>query len=172
MIRSRTATLLAGLAVTATALSGGAAGVLAQSPAASGGAAVVGVPATPTGYTELDQALDGTQPFKGKKVTMQVQWITKEGDDFNEAMAAFQAATGIQLSIAEVPSGQHETLVNVSLNGGGAADIIQLAQPSVVRQYGEKGLIKPIDSLLDGDKLKADLPTDAYASADHVWGIP
>src|SRR4051794_26009811 len=113
MIRSHKATLLAGLAVTATAFAGG--GALAQSPSAVAPAA--------TGYAELDQALDGTKPFDGKKVTLQTQWIQGEGDNFEASLKSFADASGIQLSIAEVPSGQHETLVNVSVNGGAAADI-------------------------------------------------
>src|SRR5689334_14272607 len=77
MIRNQKVTLLAGVAVVATALGGGATSVFAQSPAASS-AAVAGLPATPTGYTELDQALGAGKPLDGKKVTMQTQWIQGE----------------------------------------------------------------------------------------------
>jgi len=172
MIRSPKATLLAGLAVTATAFAGG--GALAQSPAASGGAAVVGVPSTPTGYTELDAALGADQPYAGTKVTMQTQWIQGEGDNFAASLAAIQAATGITVSVAEVPSGQHEQLVNVSINGGAAADIIQLAQPSAIDAYGADGKLVDIATIMDGAKLLADHPATLplYTDGDSIWAVP
>jgi len=177
MIRSHKATLLAGLAVTATAFAGS--GALAQdasgSPAPSGGAAVVGLPTTPTGYTELDKALGADQPYAGTKVTMQTQWIQGEGDNFEASLAAFQEKTGITVSVAEVPSCQHEQLVNVSLNGGAAADIIQLAQPAAILDYGKQGKLVDISTIMDskklGDEHSATLPL--YTDKDgKIWAIP
>jgi len=164
MIRSHKATLLAGLAVTATAFAGG--GALAQSPSAVAPAA--------TGYAELDQALDGTKPFDGKKVTLQTQWIQGEGDNFEASLKSFADASGIQLSIAEVPSGQHETLVNVSVNGGAAADIIQLAQPSALNAYGADGKLIDLNTIMDTKKLVDEHPATAslYSDGTHQWGIP
>src|SRR6478609_6414521 len=111
--------MTASAVLTMTALAMGTGAVTAQSPSAA-------APAT-TGYAELDQAMGADQPLKGTQVTMQTQWITGEGDNFAKALQPFQDATGIVVKVAEVPSGQHETLVNLSLNGGQAADIIALA---------------------------------------------
>ena len=133
---------------------------------------VGGVPAVPTGYTELDQALGEDQPFAGTTVTMQTQWIGGEGDSLRESLTPFSEATGIQINVAEVPSGQHETLVNVSLQGGAAADILQLAQPATVKGYGEDGLIVDVCTLMDCEKLAAELPTTAYQVDEAVFGIP
>ena len=80
--------ILAGTALATMALTFNALGVVAQDQPN-------GIPATPTGFAELDQALDASQPLKGKTVTMQTQWITAEGDDFALALAPFQEATGI-----------------------------------------------------------------------------
>ncbi|MET0771699.1 MAG: ABC transporter substrate-binding protein, partial [Candidatus Limnocylindrales bacterium] len=171
MIRSKRVTLLAGVVGAMTAVSA-VGSAFAQDASGSPAAAAVGVPATPTGYTELDQALGADKPFAGKRVTMQTQWIGGEGDNFNEAIAGFEAATGIDITVAEVPSGQHETLVNVSLNGGAAADIIQLAQPAAINTYGKDGLIKDISTILDTTKLSAELPTGAYTTDGTVWAIP
>jgi alpha-glucoside transport system substrate-binding protein len=138
-------------------------GVMAQDTA--------GVPTAPTGYAELDQALAGE--LTGTRVTVQTQWISGEGDNFEAAITPFEEATGIDISVIEVPSGQHETLANVSLNGGAAADIIQLAQPSTILQYAGQGLLKDIDTIVgDIDLLKSQLPTDAYTSGDMVYAIP
>jgi alpha-glucoside transport system substrate-binding protein len=153
-------------------------GVVAQdaSPAASGaaGAAVEGVPTVPTGYAELDQALGADQPFTGTRVTMQVQWVAGEGDSFEASITPFEQATGIDITVAEVPSGQHETLANVSIQGGQASDIIQLAQPATIVQYGRQGLIQPIETIIGNvDKLAAETPTDAYRDAEgNLWAVP
>ena len=174
MIRSRTATLLAGLAVTATALSGGAGGVLAQSPAASGGAAVVGVPSVPTGYSDLDAALGADKPYAGKKVTIQTQWIGGEGQNFQDSLAAFEAATGINVAVEELSSGTHETLLDARIEGGLPLDLAQLAQPSKVLGYGKEGKLVDVATFMDPAKLKAEHPATVglYSDGDKVYGIP
>ena len=131
---------------------------------------VPGVPDSPSGYTELDQALAGE--FAGNTVTMQTQWIGGEGDSLQEALAPFQEATGIKINVAEVPAGQHETLVNVSLQGGAAADIIQLAQPATVKAYGLDGLTLDVSTLMDAEKLSAEMPVSAYQVDDQIFAIP
>jgi alpha-glucoside transport system substrate-binding protein len=160
-------TVLATLALTASSI-----GVVAQD--AQEELATGGVPAVPTGYAELDQALGADQPFKGTRVTMQTQWVGGEGDNFASALANFEAATGIDVTVAEVPSGQHETLVNVSLNGGAAADLIMLAQPAAIKQYGDAGLLVDIATIMDTQKLAAEhaatLPL--YTSGESVWAMP
>jgi alpha-glucoside transport system substrate-binding protein len=135
---------------------------------------VAGVPEVPTGYAELDLSLGDDQPYAGSRVTMQTQWVGGEGDSFRDAVSAYSEASGIQIDIAEVPSGQHETLVNVSLNGGAAADIIQLAQPAAIIGYGGAGQILELSSILDVEKLASEQPAlSAYSTADGgVWAIP
>src|SRR5512139_2078636 len=105
---------IAGTALATLALTASSIGVVAQD--AQEELATGGVPAAPSGYAELDQALNGD--FAETRVTMQTQWVGGECDNFASALANFEAATGIDVTVAEVPSGQHETLVNVSLNGG------------------------------------------------------
>jgi alpha-glucoside transport system substrate-binding protein len=165
MHRTRKWTVIAGTALVTMALTFSSVGVAADSH-------VGGVPAVPSGYAELDQALGADQPFAGTRVTMQTQWIGGEGDNLAASFAPFEAATGIDITVAEVPSGQHETLVNVSLSGGAAADIIQLAQPATVKGYGEAGLILDVSTLMNVEKLSADLPVSAYQTGDNIWGIP
>src|SRR3954462_8109668 len=75
----------------------------ASQPPASEGPPSPAVPTVPTGYAELDQALtpgsDGTMPFAGKKVNIQVQWTGGELTSFTSSMADFQKATGITINI-------------------------------------------------------------------------
>jgi len=158
-------TALAGTALAAMALTFSSIGVAAQTE---------GVPTVPSGYAELDLALGEDQPYAGTKVTIQSQYIEGEGIAFRDSHSAFEAATGIDIQYAEVPSGFHETQVNVALNGGNSADIIQLAQPSAIIGYGDAGQILEISSILDADKLAAEQPAlSAYTDADgSIWAIP
>jgi alpha-glucoside transport system substrate-binding protein len=150
---------IAGTALATLALTASSIGVVAQDS---------------TGYAELDQAMGADKPFDGMRVTMQTQWVGGEGDNFAAALAPFEEATGIDVTVAEVPSGQHETLVNVSLNGGAAADLIMLAQPAAIKQYGDAGLLVDIATIMDTEKLAAEhaatLPL--YASGDSIWAMP
>lgn len=127
-----------------------------------------------TGYAELDQAMGEDQPFAGNRVTMQTQWVGGEADNFEAAIAPFEAATGIDVSIASVPAGQHETLVNVSLNSGAAADIIQLAQPAAINEYGANGQILDISTIIDPAVLAETHPATVplYSDENGIWGLP
>jgi alpha-glucoside transport system substrate-binding protein len=158
-----------GAAMATTALTFSSLGVAAQDASPSPAAMAS------TGYAELDQAMSADQPLAGKKVTLQTQWIGGEGTNFAASLQPFIDATGIQVSVAQVPSGQHEQLVNVSLNGGAAADLIQLAQPSAIVQYGSEGLIQDIAPMLDANKLLTEHPSTVplYTDADgHIYGMP
>ncbi len=156
----KTAVIGAALATTALTLS--SIGVAAQTP---------GVPEVPTGYTELDQALAGE--FAGTTVTMQTQWTAGQGDEFAANIQPFLDATGIKVNHAEVPSGQHETLVNLSLQGGQASDILQLAQPAVINQYGEDGLIVELSTIMDLEKLASEQPAlNSFQTENGTWAIP
>ncbi len=176
MIRSQKATLLAGLAVVATALGGGAGSVIAQSPAASS-APALNLPAVPSGYTELDQALtpnaDGTLPFAGKKVSIQTQWTGGEGIGFANALADFQKATGITIQVDSIAS-SHETVLKTRIEGGAPPDMAALAQPTGVLAYAADGKVVDVATFMDAAKLKADFPSTIglTSDGDHIWSIP
>ena len=101
-------------------------------------APVPALPAVPTGYTQLDAALGADQPFKGKKVTIQVQWIGGEGDNFENSLVDFEAATGIDVVVDRVGS-SHETTLKIRIDGNDAnLDLAMLAQPAAVLDYGSR----------------------------------
>src|SRR6476660_1839715 len=79
-------------AASAPAASAPAASAPAASEPAPSAAAALNLPAVPTGYAELDQALGSGQPLKGKKVSIQTQWTGGEGEGFAAAIKDFQAA--------------------------------------------------------------------------------
>jgi alpha-glucoside transport system substrate-binding protein len=165
MIRSRKAAMLAGLAITATAFTG-AGGALAQD-------AVVGVPATPTGYTELDAALGADKPFDGKTVSIQTQWVAGEGEGFANAIANFQTATGITIQVDSIGS-SHETVLKTRIEGGAPPDMAALAQPTAVLAYAADGKVVDLATFMDPAKLQADFPSTIglTSDGDHIWSIP
>jgi len=167
MHRTHSKSVLAGTALATMALTFSSIGVIAGD--------AEGIPNTPTGYTELDLALGEDKPYDGTKVVVQSQWIEGEGVSFRNSLAPFEAATGIDIQFAEVPSGFHETQVNVALNGGNAADILQLAQPASIIAYGADGLIQEIGGILGNtEKAAAEMPAlGAYIDADgNIYGFP
>ncbi len=118
------------------------------------------VPTVPTGYTELDKALGSDQPFKGKKVDIQVQWTGGELANFQASLADFAKATGITIQVDSVPS-SHETVLKSRIEGGSPPDIAQLAQPTPVLAYAAEGKVIDVATFMDPTKLKHG------ASGDH-----
>ena len=127
-------------AATTAASTAAATTAATTAPVATPAASLVpAVPATPTGYAELDAALGADQPMKGKKVTIQVQWIGGEGDNFEASVADFEKATGIDVVIDRVGS-SHETVLRTRIQGNDATlNLAMLAQPSAVVAYGKDG---------------------------------
>ena len=123
--------------VATTAPSGPGATTPAATTAASPGAGAptdppeLAIPAVPTGYAELDQALGADKPFNGLKVSFQTQWIGGEGEGFAAAIADFATTTGIAVQIDSIGS-SHETVLKTRIDGGSPPDMAVLAQPTGV----------------------------------------
>jgi alpha-glucoside transport system substrate-binding protein len=132
------------------------------------------VPTTPTGYTELDAALGTDKPYTGLKVSIQTQWIGGEGANFAAAIADFEAATGIDITVDSIGS-SHETVLRTRIEGGQPPDLAMLAQPTAVLQYGASGDLIDIRTIAPGDQMFNEhsatigLITDADGA---IWGIP
>ena len=134
------------------------------------------LPAVPTGYAELDQALGSGQPFKGKKVSIQTQWTGGEATGFANAIADFQTATGIAIQVDSIGS-SHETVLKTRVEGGQPPDLSQIAQPTAVLAYAKEGKLKDIAAIVGADgaaKLKAEFPSTIglTTEGDHIWSIP
>ncbi len=156
---------IAGTALATLALTFSSIGVVAQDE-------MVGVPTAPTGYAELDQALNGD--FAGTSVSFQTQWIGGEGANFAEAIANFLAATGIQIKVDSIGS-SHETVLKARVDGGAPPDMAVLAQPSVITgEYGAGGKIVDIATIMDTEKLAAEhaATIGLYSTGDSIWAIP
>jgi alpha-glucoside transport system substrate-binding protein len=148
----------------------------ASAPAASAPAAA-NLPAVPTGYTELDQALtkgaDGKLPFAGKKVSIQTQWIGNEAAGFAAAIADFQKATGITIQVDSIGS-SHETVLRTRVEGGQPPDVSQIAQPTAVLAYAAEGKLKDVAKFMDPAKLKAEFASTIglTSQGDKIWSVP
>jgi alpha-glucoside transport system substrate-binding protein len=148
----------------------GAATAVAQSPAPA-------VPAVPSGYTELDQALtagaDGKLPFAGKTVDIQVQWTGGELANFQASMADFAKASGITIQVDSVPS-SHETVLKSRIEGGAPPDIAQLAQPTPVLAYAAEGKVIDVATFMDPKKLSDEhsATIGLVTQGKNIWGIP
>ena len=134
------------------------------------------VPATPTGYTELDAALGADQPYKGKRVTIQTQWIGGEGANFDASVADFEAATGIDI-VQESIASQHELVLRTRIEGLTPPDLAMLAQPSAVVEYGDRGLTTNVATFMDpatlNEQFAAGFGTGLLTSeSGEIWGIP
>jgi alpha-glucoside transport system substrate-binding protein len=134
------------------------------------------VPSTPTGYTDLDAALGADQPLKGKRVTIQTQWILGEGLNFDAAVADFEAATGIEI-VQESIASQHELVLRTRLEGLTPPDLAVLAQPSAVVEYGDRGLTSDVSTFMDSATLNEQFAAGFGTSlltgeGGEIWGIP
>ncbi len=159
--------------------SGTASPAPASQAAATPGASVApALPTTPTGYTELDQALtekgaDGKPIFNGKKVSIQTQWIGGEGANFAASVADFAKATGITIQIDSIGS-SHETVLKTRIEGNQPPDLAMLAQPTGVLAYAAQGKVVDVATFMDKTAL-SDSHTATIglvSDGDHIWGIP
>ena len=148
----------------------------ASAPAATA-AAALNLPAVPTGYTELDQALtkgaDGKLPFATKKISIQTQWTGGEATGFANAIADFSKATGIAIQVDSIGS-SHETVLKTRVEGGQPPDLSQIAQPTAVLAYAKQGKLIDVGAFMDKAKLNAEFPTTIglTTDGDHIWSIP
>ena len=151
----------------------------ASTPAATTGAGgptaapELALPAVPTGYAELDQALGADKPFNGLRVSFQTQWIGGEGQGFAAAIADFATATGIAVQIDSIGS-SHETVLKTRIDGGSPPDMAVLAQPTGVLAYAADGKLIDVATFMDPAKLNADFPTTIglISEGDSIWGVP
>ena len=137
---------------------------------------VAAVPAVPTGFAELDQALtkgaDGKLPFAGKTVTMQTQWTGGEGTNFAAAIADFAKASGIIFQVDSIAS-SHETILKTRIAGGNPPDLAVLAQPTAVLAYADEGKVIDLSTFMGTQAFTDAHPTaDALTKDGHLWGLP
>jgi alpha-glucoside transport system substrate-binding protein len=136
----------------------------AESPAAA-------LPEAPTGYTELDAALNGD--YTGRTVSIQTQWIGGEGANFAAALADFQTTTGITVQVDSIGS-SHETVLRTRIQGGQPPDTAMIAQPTSVLAYAREGSVVDVTTFMDAEKLRTEqeVATPLVTTDEQIWGVP
>src|SRR5690606_38107862 len=91
-----------------------------------GGDGTTMAPGEGGGYAELDQALAGE--FDGTSVSIWAQWLPEsvEAANFSAQLEPFVEQTGIQVDFQPTPD--YETALQVSVDGGNAPNLAQIAQ--------------------------------------------
>ncbi|WP_354637661.1 ABC transporter substrate-binding protein [Kitasatospora camelliae] len=126
---TRTAAALAaalGLAVTATACSGGT---------------------TPAGDT-------GAKPLSGQTVSVAAAWTGVEQKNFQKVLDAFSERTGAKT--VYISTGDNvSTLVGSKIEGGDPPDVAMMPQLGVLQQFARKGWLEPLAPATE-ERLKRD----------------
>jgi len=119
---------------------------------------------------ELTAALAGD--YDGETVDVFAQWIDAEGVAFDESLAAFREATGINVVYSGITN--YETVLSARVDGGLAPDIAQIAQAGTMRKYAEDGKLIDLSTVLDADQLKEDYSAgfiDAGSADGTIYGL-
>ncbi|MEP7159309.1 MAG: extracellular solute-binding protein, partial [Chloroflexota bacterium] len=133
------------------------------------------VPEVPTGFAELDAALGADQPMKRTKVTIQVPWIGVEGDNFENSLGDFEAATGIDVVVDRVAS-SHETVLRTRIDvNDPTLNLAMLSQPAAILAYGAEGKMVDVNSFMTGTNLADEHPATIGLYTNEsgaTYGVP
>ena len=124
--------------------------------------AELNLPAVPTGYTELDQALGADKPFNGTTGLDPDAVDRRRGRRLRQRRSRTSpTATGIAVKVDSIGS-SHETVLKTRIEGGSPPDMAALAQPTAVLAYAADGKLQDIAALVGPEgaaKLKAEFPS-------------
>ncbi len=132
-----------------------------------------GVDPLPQGQ-ELANAYAGM--YNGTVVSMAGPFTDQDEVIFNDSIAGFEAATGIDIQYEG--SKEFEANINIRLDGGDRPDIVDYPQPGLLKYAVEKGYAIDMNTLIDPDWIKTnysqawqDLGTMTGPNGDIVAGI-
>ncbi len=98
----------------------------------------------------LEQALAGD--FAGTVVTVDGPFVDTDEVKFNNSMAAFEEATGIDVQYQG--SKEFEAAISVRVDGGDAPDIADFPQPGLLASFVQSGDIVDVSTFIDDAWLK------------------
>lgn len=118
----------------------------AEEPAAAAGELMLeGVdPESPLG-----RALAGE--FEGAVVTMSGPFVDVDAVKFNDSVAAFEAATGIDIRYEGTQ--EFETTISIRVDAGDPPDIADFPQPGLLANFVRAGEVVDVSTFLDADWL-------------------
>ncbi len=107
------------------------------------------IEALPQGQ-ELANAYAGM--YEGTVVTMAGPFTDQDEVIFNDSIAAFEAATGIDIQYEG--SKEFEANINIRLDGGDRPDIVDYPQPGLLQYAVDQGYALDMEDLIDPDWIK------------------
>ncbi|MFD7771266.1 ABC transporter substrate-binding protein [Streptomyces sp. NPDC059787] len=115
---------------------------------------VLALGATACGSGDPVTAGGGDKSLDGQTVTVAGVWSGSEQKNFQKVLDAFTEKTGAKTAF--VSTGDNvSTVVGSKIEGGNAPDVVMVPQVGVLKQFAEKGWLKPLDekvrSTVDGN---------------------
>lgn len=129
------------------------------------------LPATPSGYQELDQALAGQ--FEGAVVAVVAQWSSDDAAQFASSVGAFETATGIDITIESIGSDDPAALL-ARIESGTRPDMAQLyGPPARIASALSDGALVEL-SFMDNARFRDDFAPliDAVSVQGAVSAVP
>jgi alpha-glucoside transport system substrate-binding protein len=120
-----------------------------QAPAAEAPMAEIPANLPPTG-PELSEAYAGK--FKGTVVTMSGPFVDNDAVKFEQSIAEFEKATGIDIQYAG--SKEFEASIRIAVEGGSAPDIVDFPQPGLLANFVKEGRVVDLNNVINPDWLK------------------
>ena len=127
--------------------------------------------AAPAATEAATEAATDAAVEAAKEITLWTYPVGKWGDQavVEEMMAAFEAATGIKVSVEYVDYQTGDDKVNTAIEGGVQPDVILEGPERLVANWGAKGKMVDLTDLFD-DTAKANLIASAMADC-HYNGV-
>jgi alpha-glucoside transport system substrate-binding protein len=104
-------------------------------------------------------ASESGQELKGQTVSVAAVWSGVEQENFKKVLDAFSAKTGAKVEFTSTGDNL-STVVGRRIEGGKAPDVVMIPQVGVLKQFAEKGWLKP---------LSAKVKLRAAVSSASIW---
>ncbi|HEX9926861.1 MAG TPA: extracellular solute-binding protein [Anaerolineae bacterium] len=106
--------------------------------------------AAPGEGSYLEQAMAGE--FSGTAVTVIGVMVDADAIKFEDSVAPFEEATGIEVQYEGTK--EFETQINVRVDAGDAPDVVDFPQPGFLASFARDGKVVDVSTFLDMDKLQ------------------
>ena len=116
-----------------------------QAPAAASSGEMMG----PAGGF-LERAMGGE--FSGTSVSMMGPFTEEDAVKFNNAIADFEQATGIDIQYEGTK--EFEATISVRVDAGDAPDVVDFPQPGLLGNFAQEGKVVDVSSFISEDWLK------------------
>jgi alpha-glucoside transport system substrate-binding protein len=91
--------------------------------------------------------------YDGKVVTMSGSFSDTDAVKFDNSVAAFEEATGIDIKYEGLKEKEFEASIAIRVDGGNAPDIVDFTQPSLLSTIVAKGQVVDLNGVIDNDWL-------------------